>query len=82
MNIQKGCLLTCTEDSVKQIVLYLDTIHHFILYDLDRYHVLIDSSKAKFVQSEVERILNTNINNLGTLQGSGKASLSINIDNL
>lgn len=60
MHIQKGCLLTCSEDSVKQIILHLDATHHFILSDLDRYHVFIDESKAKFLQKEIERIIRSN----------------------
>ncbi len=63
MKTQPGCLVTCTEDSVKQLILALDEVHHFVIADLDRYHVFIDASRADLVRSEVDRILGANINN-------------------
>lgn len=57
----QGLLLTCSDDSVKQIVLHLDSRHNFIVEDLDDTHVFIEPSKYEFVRSEVEKILSENM---------------------
>lgn len=53
----KGLLLTCSDESIKQIVLHLDSKHNFIIEDIDEQHLFIDPAKYEFVSNEVNRIL-------------------------
>lgn len=53
----KGMLLTCSDESIKQIVLHLDSKHNFVIEDIDDKNLFIDSSRYEFVNKEVERIL-------------------------
>ena len=53
----QGLLLTCSDESIKQILLHLDSKHNFIIEDIDEKNVFIDPSRYDFVNKEVERIL-------------------------
>lgn len=50
-----------SEPAVKEILLHLDSQHHFIIEDLDPTHVFVDPLQLDQIQEELRRILAENV---------------------
>lgn len=48
------------DESVKQILLFLDSKMHFIIEDLDARHLFVESAQIESVRKALERILAEN----------------------
>ena len=55
----KGVLIECDE-SVKQIILFLNSKEKVIIQDLDRTRLLVDASKLDYIKAELDKILEEN----------------------
>ncbi|TFK19607.1 nucleotide excision repair, TFIIH, subunit [Coprinopsis marcescibilis] len=59
MKAIKGILMTC-DPAVKQILLFFNEDHSFIIEDLDDYHVVIRADEERKVRSMLEAKLESN----------------------
>jgi hypothetical protein len=56
----QGSFVTCSDDSVKQILTYLDSKMHFIIEDIDEKHLLIESTQVDQIKKLVDEVLAEN----------------------
>ena len=54
------CAPDSQDESIKQILLFLDERLHFIIEDVDALHVFMDAAQYPLVMSEMEKILAEN----------------------
>lgn len=53
--------LVRSDAAVREIIMDLDSEHHFIIEELDEQHLFVETAKIDFVKAHVERVLESNI---------------------
>jgi len=59
-SINVPCLVF-SEPAVKEILLHLDTVSHFIIEDLDSSHLFVDPQQLPQIQKQLLDILSENV---------------------